>query len=200
MRAGQLRVVISLCVLSSFCTSAISDWSFEMPPAAGKFAASNKCPRLIGRFLTKGECLSGVCEAAVLSLSYILSVPFYPPQNMQFGKDDRRYADLSIDDSNTLRADLAIGDYVTKWETQDFTCQQGWLKLTRLSEGGAEGNHTKAVIVSYLRQNIKGDLIVFHKVQGRTTNFFGLVSSNIDDQGWLVFKQDEKTKINGVTH
>lgn len=190
MKAMGFRIAYVWIAFLVFSTCAISNQLPDIPQRAGKFVVDDKCPRLTGRYMTAGECIDGRCESLASSLRYILSIP-YPPQSMRFGKEDKRHADLFFDDGDTFRAQIAIGGYVTKWETHDFTCEQGWLKLSRHNEGGAEGNYTKVNIMTYLRRNTAGDLIVFRKVQGRTSNLFGLVWSNIDDQGWLVFKQAE---------
>lgn len=163
----------------------------DIPTAVGKLIVSDICPDLSGRYMTLGECVVGRCESLASSLRYILNIP-YPPQNMRFSKEERRYADLSFDNDNTLSARIVIGSHVTKWETRDFTCEQGWLKLSRYNEGSSEGNNTKVSIVTYLHRNAEGNLIVFRKVQGRTSNLFGLVWSNIDDQGWLLFRHSEE--------
>jgi len=98
---------------------------------------------------------------------------------------------LFFGDGGTINAKVTIGKFITNWETGGFVCDQGWLKLSRRSEGGAEGNNTVVEITSYLRKNTEGDLIVFQTVKGRTTNLFGLARSNIDDSAWLRFKRVE---------
>jgi len=187
MRRSRIMVALSLLLAQAACAT---DPALPRSPAkAGSFGDDTSCKYLAGRYLPKGECLSATC----LSQSSLLDVlgTKYPPPGTVFNKDDDRHVDLFFGESGTINAKVSIGKFVTNWETIGFTCDQGWLKLTRHSEGGAEGNDTRVDITSYLRKNMEGDLVVFQTVKGRTTNLFGLARSNIDDQAWIVFKRFE---------
>ena len=117
----------------------------------------------------------------------------YPPPGTPFNKDDDRYVDLFFGTSGRINAKVTIGKFLTSWEANDLTCARGWLKLSRHSEGGSEGNNTVVDIISYLRKNTKGDLIVYQTVKGWTASLFGLARSNIEDSAWLRFKRIEET-------
>lgn len=197
MKDIRFKFAITAGVLLTFSACVIGDVPLYVPMEVGRFVVADKCPRLTGRYMTKAECVGSECDAAVLSLSYILRVPYSPPQNMRLSTEDKRYADLFFDGDQELKAQIVIGDYIRDWESRDFVCEEGWLKLSHSSESRAEGDRTKANVTSYLRHNTEGDLVVFHIVQGRTSNLFGLAWSNINVQNWLIFRHSEhKTKIN----
>lgn len=187
----RLRIVHLWVFLMAFSACAMGNEPLDNPPSVGEFLVDDSCSQLTGRYMTAGECVAGRCESFVSSLRYILGIS-YPSQNLRFSKQEKRHTYLSFADGDKLQAKIIIGDYVTNWETGDFTCEQGWLKVSRFSESGSEGNHTRVRITNYLRRNTRGDLVVLSTVHGRTSNLFGLVWSNIDDEGWLVFKQAEQ--------
>lgn len=181
--------MIAISLLLSQAASAADTVLPGSPARAGSFDNDASCKRLMGRYMPKGECLSATCSSQS-SLLDVLGTR-YPPPGTAFNKDDDRHVDLFFRGSDTINAEVTIGKFTTNWEASSFTCAQGWLKLSRRSEGSSEGNDTRVEITSYLRKNTEGDLIVFQTVQGRTTNLFGLARANIDDSAWLRFKRVE---------
>jgi len=187
MKISGVVIALSLLLAQTACAA---DSALPRSPAkAGNYDNDTSCKGLPGRYLPKGECLSATCPSQS-SLLDVLGTK-YPPPGTAFNKDDDRHVDLFFGGSDTINAKVTIGRFTTNWETSSFTCEQGWLKLGRRSEGGTEGNDTRVDITSYLRKNAEGDLVVFQTVKGRTTNLFGLARSNIDDQAWIVFKRIE---------
>lgn len=190
-----LWVVTVLCLVlaqAAYATNETSTFAFTLPTQAGNvdLEVRSDCPVLSGKFVLLGKLISGrTSSPSDLELENVLGAPYlqatYNPKN-------KLYADISFgDDMSQFQAEIFVGARSLKWSTKSFACEQGWLKLTRRSEGGSEGNTTKVNISSYLRKNTEGDLVVFQTVKGRTSNLFGMVWSNIDDQSWLIFKRTE---------
>lgn len=184
--AGRM---IALSLLLSQAACATDTVLPGIPARAGSFDNDASCRHLMGRYMPKGECLSAMCSSQS-SLLDVLGTR-YPPPGTAFNKDDDRHVDLFFEEGGAINAKVTIGKFNTNWEANSFVCDQGWLKLSRRSEGGSEGNDTQVEITSYLRKNTEGDLIVFQTVKGRTTNLFGLVRASIDDSAWLRFKRVE---------
>lgn len=184
-----IRIIVALGILFTQAACATDQVLLRAPVKAGNFNKGDSCKSLHGRYLPKGECLGGICP----SQSTLLDVlgTRYPPPGTPFNKNDERYVDIFFDENGGLNAKVVIGRFVTGWEASGFACEKGWLKLSRRSEGGTEGNDTRVDITSYLRKNAEGDLVVFQTVKGRTTNLLGLARSDIDDQAWIVFTRVE---------
>ena len=191
MRGRCLTAALFGMLISSSGSTDETAFSVPSPPIlVGTFhlALGNKCSELSGSFVLLGKPVSGrVSSPMDLELESVLGAPYlqvaYDPAN-------KLYADISLkNEAHQLNVEIFAGPRSVKWSTQDYTCEQGWLKLSRYSAGGSEGNKTKVNITSFMRKNTAGDLVVFRTVKGRTSNLFSLVWSNIDDEDWLVFKQ-----------
>jgi hypothetical protein len=189
-KAPLLMGVFGMLVFSS-CFSNESMSLISSPPIeAGKFnpEIEDRCSNLTGSYVLLGKLVSGrVSSPMDLKLQSVLGAPYlraaYDPAN-------RLYADIFLrSEIHQIEAEIFVGPHMAKWSTQDYVCEQGWLKLSRKTNSGSEGNNTEVNIISYLRKNIAGDLVVCQRVKGRTSNLFGLVWANIDDESWLVFKQ-----------
>ncbi|MDO9458802.1 MAG: hypothetical protein Q7N95_01585 [Alphaproteobacteria bacterium] len=184
---NKIRLIVVLGMLFTQTACAAEQALSRAPAKAGNFDNGDLCKSLYGRYLPKGECLSGNCPLQSTLLDVLGTR--YPPPGTPFNKGDERYVEIFFGANGNLNAKVVIGGFITSWEAGGSACDQGWLKLSRRSEGGAEGNDTRVDITIYLRKNTEGDLVVFQTVKGRTTNLFGLAQSNIDDQAWIVFKR-----------
>lgn len=163
----------------------------EIPSAAGSFEQDDICREHSGRYEILGDCIQGECQPSERSFRNVIGAK-YPPPSMKFSKEDRRYVDFSYDGLRTLNARIVIGDYITDWKSQDFACENGWLRLSRRSEGSAEGSSTKVDIATYFRRNDTGDLVALRAVSGRTSILFGLLWADIDEKNWIIFRRTAK--------
>lgn len=192
MKIRLFAVAWALLAQVACASNGAVDIALAMPEQLGEVDSNSKngCPILSGTYALLGKLVSGRTSSPVdLELENVLGAPYLQaPYNL----NNKLYAEIFFkDDLSRFQADIHVGSRSQKWVTQSFVCEQGWLKLSRRSEGGAEGNNTVVDITSYLRKNTDGDLIVFQTVKGRTTNLFGLARSNIDDRAWLRFKYVE---------
>lgn len=190
MKVRLIGAVWVLLIQGLCATSGATDIALEMPKQLGKVGASlkNGCPVLSGKYALLGKLASGRISSPVdLELENVLGAPYL---QAPYKSGNALYAEINFNnDASQLQANLHVGSRSQKWVTQSFFCDQGWLRLSRRSEGGTEGNDTQVDITSYLRKNVEGDLVVFQTVKGRTTDLFGLARSTIDDQAWIVFKR-----------
>lgn len=192
MTARLIAFVWALLSQAACASSEPIDKALVVPEKLGEVDSNLKdgCPVLSGTYALLGKLVSGRTSSPVdLELENVLGAPYL---QAPYNPNNKLYAEIIFkDDMSHFQADIHVGARSKTWVTQAFTCDQGWLKLSRRSEGGAEGNNTVVDITSYLRKNTEGDLIVFQTVKGRTTNLFGLARANIDDSAWLRFKRVE---------
>lgn len=192
MKTRLIAVVWVLLAQAACASSGTVDIALAMPGHLGEVDSNlnNGCPVLSGTYALLGKLVSGRTSSPVdLELENVLGAPYL---QAPYSPNNKLYAEIFFkDDLSRFQADIHVGSRSQKWVTQSFVCEQGWLKLSRRSEGGSEGNDTRVDITSYLRKNAEGDLIVFQTVKGRTTNLFGLARSNINDSAWLRFKRVE---------
>jgi hypothetical protein len=192
MKTRLVAVVWALLAQAACAANEAVDKAFAMPEQLGEVDSNlkNGCPVLSGTYALLGKLVSGRTSSPVdLELESVLGAPYL---QAPYNPNNKLYAEIFFkDDMSRFQVDIHVGSRSQKWLTQSFVCDQGWLKLSRRSEGGSEGNDTRVEITSYLRKNTEGDLIVFQTVKGRTTNLFGLARANIDDSAWLRFKRVE---------